>query len=250
MISKEELNQFAEAKNLSVQNAEKDYILEVLLFCIAKRAAERLVFKGGTALYKVYGLNRFSEDLDFTLNYGKIDKKFFELVLRDAELLGLKGKLKALNEYKNEINAHLTFFGPLYNGGKETLCFVAINISLREKTLDSDIKFLIPNYRDVPAFSVAVMQAKEMLAEKIRAILTRDKARDVYDLWFLFKLGVVFDEKLVNGKLKIYRLKYDKNTLIHRISDLKKGWEMDLQNLIIGDFPEFEDVVLLIKSYL
>ena len=49
---------------------EKDYVLSWLLFSISKQPhlQKILVFKGGTALKKVWFENyRFSEDLDFTL---------------------------------------------------------------------------------------------------------------------------------------------------------------------------------------
>lgn len=250
MITREELNKIAQAKGLSIQNAEKDYILQMLLFSISKRASDKLVFKGGTALYKFFALNRFSEDLDFTLNYGKIDKKFFEIILRELEQLSLKGWLKNYREYRNEINIHFHFAGPLYNGNKESLCFASINISLREHTLEPKIDFLVSDYKDIPSFSVAVMQDEEILAEKIRAILTRDKARDIYDLWFLLKKGVKFNEKLANKKLKKYKLSYDKDKLLSRFNQLKSSWQADLQNLIIGELPEFKEVISYIKTKL
>jgi len=46
-----------------------------------------LVFKGGTALWFFYGLNRFSNDLDFTLA-GKVDlDRLMERVRRGFEIL-------------------------------------------------------------------------------------------------------------------------------------------------------------------
>lgn len=249
MIARDELDKIAQAKNLRIQNAEKDYILEMLLFSISKRASDKLVFKGGTALYKFYGLNRFSEDLDFTLNRGIIDKNFFKLVLQDLDKLNVKGWIKDYEEYKNEINIHLRFAGPLYKGNPEDLCFASINISLRERTLEPKMEFLVSDY-NIPSFSIAVMQGAEILAEKIRAILTRDKARDVYDLWFLFKKGIELDEKLVNNKLKVYKLTYAREALLKRISSLENGWKRDLGNLIIGSIPSFEEVVSYIRSNL
>lgn len=248
MITKEDLTKIALAKNLRLPNAEKDYVLELLLFSIAKRAADRLTFKGGTALYKFYGLNRFSEDLDFTLYQGRVNKNFFLLVLQDIKLLGLKCWLREYREYKNEINIHVQVAGPLYSGGKESLCFVSINISLRERPGKPTVEFLISSYRDIPAFSVAVMPAEEMLAEKVRAILTREKPRDIYDLWFLLKKGIKFDESLVNRKLRLYQLHYEKEKLMKRINAFQKSWWSDLQNLILGTVPAFKEVVSVIDG--
>ena len=45
---------------------ERDYLLTLLLSEIYRVFSTDLIFKGGTALKYFYGLNRFSEDLDFT----------------------------------------------------------------------------------------------------------------------------------------------------------------------------------------
>jgi predicted nucleotidyltransferase component of viral defense system len=51
MISKLELTRIAEMKHLTIRNAEKDYLLEFLLYSLSDDRRS-LVFKGGTALYK------------------------------------------------------------------------------------------------------------------------------------------------------------------------------------------------------
>ncbi len=70
MISQQKLRNKAKELKLRVDMVEKDYILGWILYGVANSsAADRLVFKGGTALSKVYfpGEWRLSEDLDFTL---------------------------------------------------------------------------------------------------------------------------------------------------------------------------------------
>ena len=66
MIKVEELKEIASIKGLDIQLSEKDYLLELLLSILSKEVGRKLIFKGGTALYKMHSLNRFSEDLDFT----------------------------------------------------------------------------------------------------------------------------------------------------------------------------------------
>src|SRR3989344_5801481 len=67
MITKEILMKVAKKKGLlNKEYIEKDYFQDLLLFNIYKQT-NLLIFKGGTALYKLYDLQRFSEDLDFTL---------------------------------------------------------------------------------------------------------------------------------------------------------------------------------------
>ena len=67
MIDKSELLEKARERHLSLQMIEKDYVLGWLLFGVSKIPG--LVFKGGTALSKIYfpEIWRLSEDLDFAL---------------------------------------------------------------------------------------------------------------------------------------------------------------------------------------
>ncbi|EFD92374.1 MAG: hypothetical protein BJBARM5_0891 [Candidatus Parvarchaeum acidophilus ARMAN-5] len=55
---------------MDVRQLEKSYLQTLLLYELYARFEKSLVFKGGTALKFFYGLNRFSEDLDFTYNGG------------------------------------------------------------------------------------------------------------------------------------------------------------------------------------
>jgi predicted nucleotidyltransferase component of viral defense system len=64
MIRREELAEVAKLKRLELRNAEKDYLLEHMLYATSD-FNRFLVFKGGTALYKFYSFHRFSDDLDF-----------------------------------------------------------------------------------------------------------------------------------------------------------------------------------------
>ncbi|MER3407827.1 MAG: hypothetical protein C4292_03380, partial [Nitrososphaera sp.] len=69
MISSQELRRSARTRGIAIDLVEKDYVLGWLLYGISKSSvANRLAFKGGTALSKVYfpDVWRLSEDLDFT----------------------------------------------------------------------------------------------------------------------------------------------------------------------------------------
>ncbi len=69
MISRKELQEYAQIKKLNLGQAEKEYFQNIVLFILYEQFGKELVFKGGTALSKAYGLERFSEDLDFTRNF-------------------------------------------------------------------------------------------------------------------------------------------------------------------------------------
>ncbi len=243
MITKDELKKIAESKRLSPENCEKDYLLELILFSIYSEFGSALVLKGGTALYKLYNLNRFSEDLDFTFNKRKFDfKKLARKIILSLERLGISGKMKELSKYKNEVNIKLVFSGPLYRGSKESMAFISLNISLRERVFGFKKEILIPSYKEIPSFDVFVMEPQEILAEKVRAIYTRDKPRDVYDLWFLFKRGETIDFQLIGKKFKAAEIKFSQKEFLKKIGEKKDLWERDLARMIIGSLPEFEDV--------
>lgn len=250
MLDFKELDRIAKFRRLSLINAEKDYLQDLILFSIYANIGKELVFKGGTSLYKIYKLNRFSEDLDFTLTKKFDIKKISNKIISDINLLNISGRIKEIEEYKNETNIRLLLNGPLYKGGKETECFIPLNISLKDKVvLEPKKEFVIPIYKELPNFELYVMQEKEILAEKVRAVLTRMKPRDVYDLWFLLvRKNVVFDLKLVDKKLSLYNIKFNFKEFKNRIEIMKGLWQTDLKNLVIGELPDFSEVKKEITS--
>lgn len=52
------------------------------------------------------------------------------------------------------------------------------------------------------------LSTKEILAEKIRAIYTRRKGCDLFDLWYLISKKVKIDNNLIEDKLKLNKRKF------------------------------------------
>jgi len=242
MIRKQELAEIAGLKHLELRNAEKDYLLELILYATSdfKRF---LVFKGGTALYKFYNLNRFSEDLDFDAVGKRTDfDRMIKKIARTLELLGMKGTAIEKEDHGNETSIRFAIRGPLYNGARESMSRITINISRRERPEFIVDRMLVPSYQEIPSFEVSVLDQKEIAAEKIRCIMTREKARDVYDLWFLLKRGATIDVPLVNKKCKIYDIKFDREAFVVKLYEKRGMWTRDLKGFIIGSLPEFDDI--------
>lgn len=244
MLGYEELVNIAKLKRLSLINTEKDYLQDLILFSIYSDAGKELVFKGDTSLYKVYKLNRFSEDLDFTLAKKFNVEKISNNVISNLRLLDVSSRIKEIKEHRNEIDIRLLLNGPLYKGSRQTQCFIPLNISLKEKVLlEPKREFIIPIYKELPNFELFVMQEKEILAEKVRAIFTRLKPRDAYDLWFLLlRKNADFDLELVNKKLSLYNLEFDFKKFENKIENIKGLWQTDLKELIVGELPEFNKI--------
>lgn len=93
MISRRELRKQAMRQGVALGALEKDYVLALILERLYSDPAwrEALVFKGGTALNKVYKTPRLSLDLDFTAR---------QPVSVDALLEDVFQQLRALFETK------------------------------------------------------------------------------------------------------------------------------------------------------
>jgi len=74
MIDYLQVQRLSLKNNISPEIIEKDYFIELLLFYFSKDnfLYENIVFRGGTALKKIYFPEyRFSEDLDFVIDSRK-----------------------------------------------------------------------------------------------------------------------------------------------------------------------------------
>ena len=249
MMTKAELGKTAEQKHLSLRNAEKDYLLELILFNLTD-FRRILVFKGGTALYKFYNLNRFSEDLDFDIAGKQFNlDALIKRIVRGFELTGMQRTLSETKEYHNEINIKFTVRGPLYDGSKYSMSRVTLNLSKRERPTMMGTKLLIASYTEIPSFEVTVLDAQEIAAEKVRCIMTREKPRDVYDLWFLSKRKIPIDLSLIDKKLKLYHVVFDKAMFHEKLEQKRKMWTHDLKDVVIGTIPPFDDVITEVELW-
>ena len=97
MIDRRELMAKARERKLSLNIVEKDYVLGWLLFGFSQ--IDSLVFKGGTALSKIYfpEIWRLSEDLDFSLiddNFAIISDSVEKILKLIAKKSGITFNLK------------------------------------------------------------------------------------------------------------------------------------------------------------
>ena len=243
MIKKEDLSAIAKLKGLPPKLAELDYLQDIVLLNVCREFGNNLVFKGGTCLYKACQLNRFSEDLDFTARKGFKPKKFFSRLPFFFNLLNMKSRARA-KHFETAINVYLDVNGPLYDGRKESTSTVILNISLRERVLLPVQRCpYMPAYQEIRPFDLFVMDEREILAEKARAIYERNKARDVYDLWYLLKRREIsFDAGLAEKKLSYNKLKFGRHSFLAKINEKKASWERDLSALVAGELPGFARV--------
>jgi predicted nucleotidyltransferase component of viral defense system len=199
MIADRILRRIARERKLRLDLIEKDYASGWILNGItASSSRNKLIFKGGTALSKVYfPFNwRISEDLDFTLSKNaKLEDISTNLL---DELPGIVEEASGgitLN-FKDRpfinpgfLRARAQFTGPI---SKNT---IKIEVT-KEKFIGENDTIDVPRTYDYPEFSVLSYTLNNILAEKLRSMIERTRIRDYYDSWRLLKIDAVDDERV------------------------------------------------------
>jgi len=235
MISIDELNEIKERKKTDLYYEEKEYLQYIFLNAIS-RYPENFIFKGGTCLRICFDSERASDDLDFStnLNINKI-REMIHKCLNDFGLLNINYNIYSEKEFEGNLRFEIRFKGPLFQGSLRSTNTLKIDLN-KGKVRNKSVKIVQKLFSDVPLFSIAVLDEKEILVEKIRALINRAESRDLYDVWFLLGKGVKIDKTLLSLKLR------EENS---RLSNLKfpskDKYERDLKNLIIL-MPSYEKI--------
>lgn len=167
-------------------------------------------------------------------------KKIMDEVKKDFEALGISANIKIIENKPQSFSFRIGAEGPLFTKEVER-CYIRVDISRREKILKNvEAKEIRPIYPDILPFIVVVMDLEEILAEKLRAIVKHVKPRDLYDLWFLIKMGMKIDLSLINKKLEYYKIKFNIKKFVENIESLERVWERELEPVIIGNLQNFD----------
>ena len=135
------------------------------------KIATKLGFKGGTASFLFYGLNRFSVDLDFDL----LDLNEKKLVYETLEkILKKHGLIK-----EQRLKRYTIFFLLTYNDKAPN---IKIEINLRQ----FGSQYLKKNYLGIP---IKVMEKNDVFANKLVAMYEREgnANRDIFDIHYFLK---------------------------------------------------------------
>lgn len=199
MIQQAELRRLGGRWGVDQDVVERDYVLGWALHGLCQRPLlqETLVLKGGTALRKAYFADyRFSADLDFTGRQPADEQSLRSEVEAAAAMAGQRSGIlfrpvrweKTLDTSGQEAySARLEYVGPT-DRRAGSLARLKLDITFYEEVvLSPAAKALLHPYSDADdcQTELLVYQLEEMVAEKLRALLRRRRARDVYDLWQL-----------------------------------------------------------------
>lgn len=176
----------------AARNGVREYLQALILSAMQKsHAMTALAFHGGTALRFLYGLPRFSEDLDFALERPEAPFNFPRLLQRvQGELVrnGFAVRIKAQME-RTVKNAFVHFPGLLYDLGlsANTGESLAVKLEIDSRPPAGAILATTLIRRHV-TLHLQHHDPASLLAGKVNAIITRDytKGRDWFDLlWYL-----------------------------------------------------------------
>jgi len=236
MITKEQLAKLSKFYKINETTIFREYLQLLFLsrlYSLAK--AKKIFFKGGTALHFIYKAPRFSEDLDFTVEE---KQEIFYKVIKDVFK-------KFTKEESVEFKEKKTIAGKRFLLTSKPLIltyqvFVSLDFSFREKVLKPKKSIIKTNYPVLFNSYIYHLSKEEIVAEKIRAVLTRKKGRDLYDLWFLLNKKVSLDSKLIKQKLKYYNLKnITRKDIINRVKQFsEKDFILDLRPFVSVDQRE------------
>ena len=247
MITKTEINEHAKTFRMKPWQIEKEYLQHIILQLIYSHTSA-LLFKGGTAIKKAYGLKRFSEDLDFT-KIGEVNfNELFEKVSKElSSKFNYQNTVKKM-KVKEELGVTFRFdiVGPLSEASGTGHCYIYIEISKRETPKTREVVKIDPTYPDLPDYTVIVMSKEEILAEKVRAIITRDRPRDLYDLWYLLSHGIEIKLDWVEEKMTYYKIKFTKKEFFKVLKKYEKLWSK--MSELVADVPDFKEVVDLVQT--
>ena len=200
MIERDRLREF-HGVDLPLHVLEQDYV-QALFLTELYRETEDLVFKGGTFLKHAHGLDRFSEDLDFTAYGATSVPAQLEDAANGLARYGLQAEVDRIDEQSDGVVGGLRYRGPLYDGTERSRGSVEIDVSTRDDVLcDPEWLRLFFPYPETRAVTARCLVIEEAMAEKLRALSTRTRGRDLYDVWFLAQQGVPIDADLFERKM-------------------------------------------------
>ena len=179
---------------------------------------ENAVLHGGTSIWRCFGGNRFSEDLDF---YIKPKKVFKENLEKELDQMGIK-----LSKFKETDNS-------IFSKTQKDDVEVSLEIALREFKNPVASTFEKCDGNIVDIFTPSV---QELLVEKLNAFKNRKLIRDIYDVYHLSRQ--IHDESAGYTK-----------TVRELLQELPKPVdEQNLKNLVlVGATPTFNQMVDVLK---
>ena len=145
------------------------------------RFFDKAVLHGGTAIWRCYNGNRFSEDIDV---YLPKDAKKLDQVFENLQKQGFKIEKKKVTD------------NSLFSNLKSN------NVNVRFEAIFKMSSGELKDYEKIDGnfITVRCLEAEELVKEKVNAYLSRLKIRDLYDIYFLLRF--ISDKNKVRKELE------------------------------------------------
>ena len=244
--------QVARESKRGERNVLREYLQNYILLLMQKtKMNESLYFVGGTALRFLYGIRRYSEDLDFTAGQRWVEsdlKLFTSKISRELERAGYDVTINSKDQ-KTVQRMIIRFAGLLEALGqvglKEQKFSIHVEIDINppsgwkeERTIVNIHHPVLIRHYDLPS----------AFAGKLAAVLLRpySKGRDVFDLfWFRSRWRSLRPNLvLLNNALKQQRSRFEplrKDTWISAVRSKIEALDWDSVKDDVTPFLESED---------
>ena len=215
-----------------IDEGSKEEILSIidniLEYIFSDETLMKLVaFKGGTALVKVYNINRFSKDIDLSYmgkGYGNVINNIRPFIIA----LGLN----IINISQNSIEFKVGKFK------------CGIDVSYLRDVIRNDLDFIEIKDKKHRYF-VRVLGLDEIMAEKIRAIMERREAKDLWDVYKILEKGTKCSLDQIKFKCEHSSpgFLFDCNNFINTIN----SWTEHRYISQLKDYVDDKEITKLIK---
>lgn len=244
MLSKYQINNVDDKKN-----AIKEIVQEIVLCGLSRGGFfKKAAFYGGTALRIFYGLDRFSEDLNFSLTSQSLNfdlTKYFPYVENETKSLGLdfsvqekvkspESNIKSAFLKGNTKEYILTFYENNENAkfiNKDEVIRIKFEVDINPPLgATYETKFgLLPSPYQVRLYDLPSLFAGKIHACLCRSWHSRVKGRDFYDYVFFLSIGAKVN--IENLKAKLEQSKF-----------ISADYDLTIDNLKILLNERFEDI--------
>lgn len=237
------LNKYNPLNNEERENALKEIFQEIALSGLSHGGFfDHAAFYGGTCLRIFYGLNRFSEDLDFALikkeekfnldeYFPALEKEFLSYGIEinvESKIKNFDSNIQSAFIKGNTYVLMMTFF-PKNEEISKIISNKKIKIKFEVDTTNPSGFNIETKFRMMPSpYEVRIFDESTLFAGKVHAIICRNyknhvKGRDYYDYLFYIGKGTKLNLKYLKNKLINTNNNFNKEEItLDKIKELLK----------------------------